>query len=96
MKPILVILSAAVAAGLGCYFAFAAFGSFGLLQDRVLVNVDVFILFVAALALASSVVTVLLRSMLQRSDERLVRRLEHRIDELERRAGDHVSDVGAA
>jgi len=96
MKTAIVVLSAAVLAGLGCYFAFAACNVFGLLNNQVVVHIDVFVLFVTAVALGAAVLGVLLRAMLQRSEDRLVRRLEGRIAELERRSVGGKSDVGAA
>ena len=51
MRQLLVILAAAVTSGLAVYFAFSWFGAFGLQGQFVTVSIDVFIGFIACLAL---------------------------------------------
>ncbi|MFN3241651.1 MAG: hypothetical protein ACE37K_09085 [Planctomycetota bacterium] len=96
MKSFIVVLSAAVLAGLGGYFAFAACDVFRLLQNQVMVHVDVFVLLITAVALGSAFLAIVLRAALQRGEDRLVRRLEGRIAELERRGLDRPADVDVA
>ena len=83
MKSVLVVLSAAVVTSLGCYFAFSACRAFGLMSNAVVVNVDVFIGFIAVLTLLSASLAMLLRTAVVRADDKLVRGLEARIEQLE-------------
>lgn len=85
MKILLVVLSAAVLGGLGTYAAFAAFGVFGMLMDRVTMNVDALVAFVAATSVVCATITIGLHAALVRSDRRQFESLERRIAELEAR-----------
>jgi len=82
MKAVLIIMSAACAAGLGCYAAFV----FSLIGDQVMMNTDVFIAFIASLGVLAAILALAIQRAMVRSDDRLVRRLETRITELEGRA----------
>lgn len=96
MKPVLIVLSAAVLGGLGSYLTFAACDAFGVMGNKVVVPIDVFVLLIASIALLTGLLSVGLRALVVRGDERMLQRMERRIEELERRSGASVSDVDAA
>lgn len=83
MKTFVCVLSAAVAAGLLTYFGFDAMNAFGLMSNRVHVNISVFIGFIAVLALLAALLAVTFRGAVARADDRLLARLEARVAQLE-------------
>lgn len=85
VKPLLVVLSAAVIAGLGTYAAFAACKAFTLLNGLVTMQVDVLVAFIACLAIAAAAVALLLRLALVRTDRKAFDELEQRVAQLETR-----------
>lgn len=94
MKTLLIILSAAVVAGLICYSVFNWVVSFGLLGNQVVMKIDVFIAFIASLGVLSAILALAFKHSLVRSDNRLVARLESRITELESRSAGQERQVG--
>lgn len=78
MKPLLVVLSAAVLSGLGVYALFCRW--FGVMGTVVTMEVDTLVWLFAALGITTSAVTLAMRAALVRSD----RSLHARIAELEK------------
>lgn len=87
MKTASILLSAGVCAGLASYAFFNGVFGFGLISNRVIINIDLFVAFVAATALLGAACALLFRRAMVRSDERLVAKLERRVAELEMRTG---------
>ena len=85
MKNLLIVLSAAVIAGLAVYFAFNACNAFGLLGQDVTIHVNTFVVLIACLSLAAAAASLLLRALVVRTDQQQVRALEQRIAQLEQR-----------
>jgi hypothetical protein len=85
MKLFLVALSASVLAGQLVYAGFNLAGWISLMGPNVLMHVDAFIWFIACLAVTSSMLGVLLRTLLQRADRAALHTLEQRIAQLEAR-----------
>jgi hypothetical protein len=83
MRTFLVVLSAAVTAGLGVFFAFNAFGAIASIQGNVLIPMDVFVGLIACLTLAASALALGYRALLVRGDGRLLMELRSRLERLE-------------
>lgn len=66
MRTFLVVLSAAVAAGLAVFFAFSTLGAIGVLGGNVVIGMDVFVAFVAVFAMAAAVLGLVYRRLLLR------------------------------
>jgi hypothetical protein len=86
MRSLLVVLSAAVTAGLVVFFSFDAVSAIGLMGGSVYIPVGVFVAFIAALTLAASALALTYRHLLMASDRRLLQGLSDRIAQLEARA----------
>ena len=83
VRTLLVVLSAAVIAGLGVYFTFNACEAFALAGDDVSMHVNTFVVLIACLGLAAAGATLLLHAALVRTDRRQFEALEQRIVLLE-------------
>ena len=83
MKHLLVVLSAAVIAGLGVYFAFNCFNAFALMGENVMMHVNCFVALIACLCLAAAASSLLLRAAVVRTDRQQTQALEQRIARLE-------------
>tara|TARA_R110002072_G_scaffold4174_7_gene29609 strand:+ start:14441 stop:14725 length:285 start_codon:yes stop_codon:yes gene_type:complete len=94
MKTLLIVLSAAVAAGLICYTVFNSVFCFGLMGNQVVMKIDVFIAFIASLGILAAMLALAFKMALVRSDNRLVGQLESRIVELESRSPAPDRQVG--
>ena len=83
MKNVLIVLSAAVLAGLGVYAAFSACHLLRLDGERVVMHVDTFVAIIACLAFAGASLSLILRAILQRADRAALQALEQRIAQVE-------------
>lgn len=83
MRTLLVILAAAVTAGLVGFFSFNWLGAFGLQMQSVLVPIDVFVGFIACLTLLSGAIALGYRGLLVRGDQSTLRELKDRVARLE-------------
>ncbi len=86
MKLVLVVLSASVVAGLVVYAGFSFAGWFGLMGENVVMHVDVFVAFIVCLSMTSAILSLLLRTLLQRADRAGLGALEQRVAQLEARS----------
>jgi len=85
VKILLVVLSAAVVAGLGVYGVFDACHLFRLGGESVYMHVDTFVALIACLAVVSAALGLLLRMLLVRADRAAMAAFERRLAELEAR-----------
>lgn len=83
MRSFLVILSAAVSAGLVVFFGFDASLAISVLHGNVLISIDVFVAFIATLALGASALALLYRHLLGSGERRELRQLGERVARLE-------------
>lgn len=83
MRAFLVILSAAVTAGLAVFFGFNSLHTVAVLQGSVLISIDVFVAFIAVLALGASALALLYRHLLGSDERRQIKLLGDRIARLE-------------
>lgn len=81
MRHFLVVLAAGVTAGLLVFFAFSR--SMTAVGNNLLMDLSLFVWFVAVLAFAASATALVLRGLLLRSEERGLRELRARIARLE-------------
>ena len=85
MRPLMIILSSAVTAGLVVFFGFNAMGAISTLQGSAMMSLDVFVAFIACLVIAASAVTVAFWRLLARGEQRAMTGIEQRIARLEAR-----------
>ncbi len=83
MKILLVVLSAAVVAGLGVYAVFDVCHLFRLGGESVYMHVDTFVALIACLSAVAAAMSLLLRMLLVRADRVALQALERRIAQLE-------------
>lgn len=83
MKNLLVVLSAAVLAGLGVYATFDWCNAFSLVGNNVMMRVDTFVAVVACLGIAGAGLALFLRAAVMRADRGITQALEDRIVRLE-------------
>ncbi len=83
VRQLLIVLAAAVIAGLAVYFAFNFLGAFELVGEDVTVHVNTFVVLIACLCLAAAGMSLLLRAVLVRTDRQEMQALEQRIAQLE-------------
>ncbi|MCR9244345.1 MAG: hypothetical protein NXI31_04885 [bacterium] len=83
MKTLASILAGAVLAGLVTFFTFDQLRAFEVNGPYVVINIAVFVGFIAAIAILAATLAVGFRAAIRRGDERLVKRLEERIRALE-------------
>lgn len=83
MKTLASILAGAVLAGLIAFFAFDQMNAFYANGPMVMINMAVFVGFIAAVAILGATLAVTIRAGIRRSDERLLRRFEQRLHALE-------------
>lgn len=83
MRHFLVILAAAVTAGLAVFFAFNLLGAIGVMGGNVVISMDVFVAMIAALTLAAGGLALLYRLLLVRSERRPLQQLAERVARLE-------------
>lgn len=83
VKILLVVLSAAVVAGLGVYAAFDVCGLLRLGGESVYMHVDTFVALMACLSATAAALSLLLRMLLVRADRAALQDLERRIAQLE-------------
>ncbi len=81
VRPLLVVLSAAVTAGLLMFFAFCQ--SMTALGEQVIMRADLFVLFVALLGMVASALALLYRHLMVRGERRALAELTDRITRLE-------------
>lgn len=81
MRPLLVVLSAAVTAGLLVFFAFGP--SMTTLGDQVMMPAVLFVLFVALLGIVAAALALLYRHLMVRGERRVLAELTDRIARLE-------------
>ena len=83
VRNLLVVLSAAVIAGLGVYYVFNCFHSFALMGENVMMHVNGFVALTACLCLAAAASALLLHAAVVRTDRQRAQALEQRIARLE-------------
>lgn len=83
VRNLLVVLSAAVIAGLGVYFAFNCIVTFSLVGGNVSMHVNSFVALIACLCLAAAALSLLLRAAVVRTDRQQTQLLEQRVERLE-------------
>ncbi len=83
MRHFLVVLAAAVTAGLAVFFIFNVLNAIGVMGGNVVISMDVFVAFIAALTFATGGLTLLYRRLLVRSERRLLQQLADRVARLE-------------
>lgn len=86
MRNLLLVLSAAVLAGLSIYVVFTLLGWIGLLGSDVLINVNAFVALVACLTVGGAAAVLALQAVVVRLETRTMAQLEQRIAALEQRA----------
>ena len=83
MRHFLVILAAAVTAGLAVFFAFDMLSAIGVMGGNVVISMDVFVALIAALTFAAGGLALLYRRLLVRSEGQLLQQLTDRVARLE-------------
>ncbi len=83
MRNVLVVLSASVTAGLAVFFLFDALNAIGTLSDSIMVRMDVFVAFIAALTLAAAALALVFRRASMRAEARDIQDLRERVARLE-------------
>ncbi|MBL8729552.1 MAG: hypothetical protein JNM25_14050 [Planctomycetes bacterium] len=83
MRNLLVVLSAAVVGGLSVYFLFSGLCTFGVMGGNVVIGMDVFVAFIAALTIGAAALALSMRHLLLRSEARDLQDLRDRIARLE-------------
>jgi uncharacterized protein YbjQ (UPF0145 family) len=83
MRHFLVILSAAVTAGLVVFFTFNVLNAIGVMGGSVVISMDVFVALIAMLTLAAAGLALLYRRLLVRGESRSLQQLADRIVRLE-------------
>jgi len=85
MKVLTTSLAAAVLSALGIYFLYDRMGWLGLLQNKVFVDITMFVVLMALLSIASALLSALLLKAVDREDRGAIRLLEERLRTLEER-----------
>ncbi len=88
MKPLTIVLSSGVIAGLAVYFALTAIDALGMLMGDVMtIRIPIFVATLAVVGFGSAGLALLFQRSFARAEAGAVRALEQRLQELERRGG---------
>lgn len=91
MRILVVVLSAALTAGLPVYFAFS--NRIGVMGENVVMPINLFVALIPTLCVAASVTTFVIRHLLAREEANVLRELRDRVQRLEAARPDVTSSA---